>query len=1406
MANLVEQKNVYNIPCHELPKTIKRGLGPEFIYPFIVLFFATILRKFLRHYHISLPYTVILMLVGAVLGAFYQYELIKRFTFIADLTPVQILAIFLPILIFESAFSCDPHIFIKCLGQILILAILGFFISVVLTTLAVMYWYENEYTNDIQACWTWDQAVLYSAVVSATDPVSVVSLLKSMTSLKTLSTVIEGESLLNDAAAITVYTLIKDLIYEAIKSDKEFLQETRTTLLGTNAERCSNAMRFLIKRKITLIYLLKFILKTIATAILIGFIMAHITIFALYRIEAGELETCITIAMSYFVYLTCEAIEASGVIGVVLLGLTLNMNRACFSVSAIEISEQTWELLAYVANSLIFITVGVILLKTYSGSDKMLSLLSSIPQLLLIYIILILVRAIMILCIHFLLKQIAYGFTWKDSIVTIWSGLRGGVSLVLALTLFNTKIKDKYQAEIMLIHTTAIVFLTCTVNALTIPSIIHILRLNQTSELIKQTVIQMIKELKIKQNNMIKSLKRNQILATADWFFVQKAIDIQSPFDEKKDEIIKENLLLKRHIDTVKCDHCQAHVTIPISKFEFKQTFEDCRIRILRLQKTHFWSNYYNGQLSSYGLHTLNSLCDRAIDTPKAFIDLQTIKAHIIGKSRIRSLLNIIRNGTHKYQRYLPWYYCRNQHRLNINNNIQSVQKWYRELFISFLIILIECIILIYQLHTNLCNSLVNKFHLTLEIISIILFIFDCIQLFYWFYHNKQRKFYIINLIWIILYAFSVLCRLLSSIIYIIGIAQKSCITFAILKSLSLIECIILCLFLIEPLRLFVDYMLNRYISVSYDIGLAYISSEEQVLRIIYRLTDNETIRIRIRELSLQHIKSVLNDVLIMQEAHPGTIISIKTYHTLNLLYNTAKRGITQIRSRGVLDVDDCDLLEQSLQNMHIHLHIPSTMPPISPMIIINKLSWLYSNQQLNFHQIDTIEKILIQTLPNENTKYFENESILHPQSFTWQDFLWHKNDTINGIYLLVNGIVEEWKLDPYDIDAYHSELRWKENNRTRRTTLTTPQNQNYRTISNKSIDEPLNVNRTDSDISSEDESIVSTKTVVSTNISEKDLVPLNTNIVSHNDDSTLTTSVRIAFEEGFYMRWHHFLTNSIDNKFNNNSIIMNDSIHHIQSDKNFEEYFDETFEKYRQIHPATSERIHRRYSLKSGDCIGLYDFLINNGEKYESTAKCLANITVFFIAKEKLFEIFNTYSLWNVIWLEMSINLALHILPNISSFQYTHNKHPTTNFDLLNKRLLISGLLIYNEIICTSDDIIQLNEDLLLVAGSVRNQITKCIYEAPIFIKRSLTRQGLKLLEDRSSIKILVLPRISTTTTTTIENHIFTDCLLIQHILDNKTKQNSTDRSNDYEQTKSPKNLPTKSILNILSGLATVV
>lgn len=111
-----------------------------------------------------------------------------------------------------------------------------------------------------------------------------------------------------------------------------------------------------------------------------------------------------------------------------------------------------------------------------------------------------------------------------------------------------------------------------------------------------------------------------------------------------------------------------------------------------------------------------------------------------------------------------------------------------------------------------------------------------------------------------------------------------------------------------------------------------------------------------------------------------------------------------------------------------------------------------------------------------------------------------------------------------------------------------------------------------------------------------------------------------------------------------NNPIKCKDIDHHVKSEENFDGFFNETFDKYREKNPVTSEQIHRRYSYISGDCIGLYDLLINYRDNYQSTAKCLTNVTIFFISKEKLFEIFNTYALWDVIWLEMSLFLIFFI------------------------------------------------------------------------------------------------------------------------------------------------------------------
>ena len=122
-----------------------------------------------------LPYTVILMVVGLLIGLASrspQLSFLGDFIRIANIDPHLMLITFLPTLIFESAFVMDFHTFRKTSIQALILAGPGLIISTVLTGLMAAYVFTYN--------WSWVTAALFGAIMSATDPVSVVALLKDL--------------------------------------------------------------------------------------------------------------------------------------------------------------------------------------------------------------------------------------------------------------------------------------------------------------------------------------------------------------------------------------------------------------------------------------------------------------------------------------------------------------------------------------------------------------------------------------------------------------------------------------------------------------------------------------------------------------------------------------------------------------------------------------------------------------------------------------------------------------------------------------------------------------------------------------------------------------------------------------------------------------------------------------------------------------------------------------------------------------------------------------------------------------------------------------------------------------------------------------------------------------------------
>lgn len=124
----------------------------------------------------------------------------------SDFDPHLLLLIFLPALIFESAFNSDWHIFKVELGQICIMAGPMLIGSTFLS--AVMMTYIFGYTGDF----TWEASLMYGSIVSATDPVAVVALLKELGASKRLATMIEGESLLNDGTAMVIFLVLLKIV------------------------------------------------------------------------------------------------------------------------------------------------------------------------------------------------------------------------------------------------------------------------------------------------------------------------------------------------------------------------------------------------------------------------------------------------------------------------------------------------------------------------------------------------------------------------------------------------------------------------------------------------------------------------------------------------------------------------------------------------------------------------------------------------------------------------------------------------------------------------------------------------------------------------------------------------------------------------------------------------------------------------------------------------------------------------------------------------------------------------------------------------------------------------------------------------------------------------------------------
>lgn len=365
---------------------------------------------------LRIPYPVALVVVGLFLTA--QSPL--HFT----LTPELILALFVPPLVFEAAFQLNFQELRRNLPGILLLAVPG----VVLTTVVV------GGMMALGAGLAWPLALVFGALISATDPVAVVSLFRGLGVPKRLAVLMEGESLLNDGTAIVLFNLMLGMALSGKFDVWHGLMEFGRVSVGG-----------------------------VAVGLLLGWAISRL----IARVDDYLIETTLTTVLAYGAYLIAEQLHFSGVLAVVAAGMVNgNLGPQGMSPTTRIVLFNFWEYVAFLVNSLVFLLIGLeVDLPALAGRWQ---------PILWAILAVVVARVVVVYGLSWIINRFGEPVSFRWQHVLTWGGLRGAISLALALSLPATLGDDRVVLRTLAF---GVVLFTLLVQATTMPALIRRLRL-----------------------------------------------------------------------------------------------------------------------------------------------------------------------------------------------------------------------------------------------------------------------------------------------------------------------------------------------------------------------------------------------------------------------------------------------------------------------------------------------------------------------------------------------------------------------------------------------------------------------------------------------------------------------------------------------------------------------------------------------------------------------------------------------------------------------------------------------------------------------------------------------------------------------------------------------------------------
>lgn len=340
---------------------------------------------------LRLPYTVALVVVGLLLTS-------QQPGYTVGLTPQLILALFVPPLVFEAAFHIELHQLRENLVALLVLTVPGVLLATLITGLVVAAGVNLPLPS----------ALVFGALMSATDPVAVVALFRAIGVPRQLTFLVESESLLNDGTSIVIFNVALAAALPAV--------ELVAAGPGEPGAGFNLAVAVLDFARVSL--------GGIGIGLGLGWLVSRL----IAQLDDYLIETTLTTVLAFGSYLAAESLHVSGVLAVVAAGIVNgNIGPRGMSPTTRIVLFNFWEYLAFVTNSLVFLLIGL---------DVNIRALSSQLGPIGVAVAGVLVsRAVTVYGLAGLLKLRGQGPSLRYQHVLFWGGLRGAIGLALALSL-----------------------------------------------------------------------------------------------------------------------------------------------------------------------------------------------------------------------------------------------------------------------------------------------------------------------------------------------------------------------------------------------------------------------------------------------------------------------------------------------------------------------------------------------------------------------------------------------------------------------------------------------------------------------------------------------------------------------------------------------------------------------------------------------------------------------------------------------------------------------------------------------------------------------------------------------------------------------------------------------------------